>query len=33
VLYAMRRDGVIDAGELDAARAASLHFAPGAVDR
>jgi Transglycosylase len=33
VLYAMRRDGVIDAGELDAARAASLHFASGAVDR
>ncbi|HEY6178839.1 MAG TPA: biosynthetic peptidoglycan transglycosylase, partial [Kofleriaceae bacterium] len=33
VLYAMRRDGVIDAGELDAARAAVLHFAPAAVDR
>ena len=33
VLYAMRRDGAIDAGELDAARAASLHFAAGAVDR
>jgi Transglycosylase len=33
VLYAMRSGGAIDAGELDAARAASLHFAAGAVDR
>jgi hypothetical protein len=33
VLSAMRRDGAIDAGELDAARSATLHFAPTAVDR
>ena len=33
VLFAMRRDGVIDAAELETARAAVLHFAPTAVDR
>jgi membrane peptidoglycan carboxypeptidase len=33
VLYAMRRDGVIDAAQLDGARLASLRFAPSALQQ
>ena len=31
VLHAMRRDGVIDAAQLEVARTAGLHFAPAAL--
>jgi membrane peptidoglycan carboxypeptidase len=31
VLYAMRRDGAIDAAQLEAAMGSALHFAPAAL--